>query len=220
MPTGPGYIDETTGKFISDPLGGLQGPLGPDTGNIDPNKEWEYSLTRPGVWTSKDGEEIDVSYMPDRDTAISGAELMKRAGAMPGGAKKPAPAKPGARPAAPGARPTTPGTPGTPGTNPAVDAITNLVNQQQQQQNALLNMMASDKSGVANIKSFKDLYGEDLFGGRYVPPSALGADDGVSGMPMPMQGMAQEQDGEDGGFSNGGRVNSTDVDTLLQILRG
>lgn len=216
MPTGPGYIDETTGKFISDPLGGLQGPLGPETGNIDPNKEWEYSLTRPGVWTSKDGEEIDVSYMPDRDTAISGGELMKRAGAMPGGAKKAAPAKPAARPTTPGAKPT------TSGTNPAVDAITNLVNQQQQQQNALLNMMASDKNEVANIKSFKDLYGEDLFGGRYVPPSALGANDGFSGMPMPMpmQGMAQEQDGEDGGFSNGGRVNSTDVDTLLQILRG
>jgi hypothetical protein len=137
---------------------------------------------------------------------------------MPGGAKKAAPAKPAARPTTPGARPTTSGTPGT---NPAVDAITNLVNQQQQQQNALLNMMASDKSGVANIKSFKELYGEDLFGGRYVPPSALGADDGFSGMPMsmPMQGMAQEQDDGNGGFSNGGRVNSTDVDTLLQILR-
>jgi hypothetical protein len=213
MPTGPGYIDETTGKFISDPLGGLQGPLGPETGNFDPNKEWEYSLTRPGVWTSKDGEEIDVSYMPDRDTAISGGELMKRAGAMPGGAKKAAPAKPAARPTTPGARPT------TPGTNPAVDAITNLANQQQQQQNALLNMMMSDKTEGAKIKSYKELFGEDLFGSSYIPPSALGASDGFSGMPMPMQGMQQEQDGEDGGFSNGGRVNSTDVDTLLQILR-
>ena len=212
MPTGPGYIDETTGKFISDPLGGLQGPLGPETGNIDPNKEWEYSLTRPGVWTSKDGEEIDVSYMPDRDTAISGAELMKRAGAMPGGAKKPAPAKPGARPAAP-TRPT------TSGVNPAVDAIANLANQQQQQQNSLLNMMMSDKTEGAKIKSYKELFGEDLFGSSYVPPSALGASDGFSGAPMPMQGMQQEQDFGDDEFSNGGRVNSTDVDTLLQILR-
>jgi hypothetical protein len=213
--SGPGYYNEITGEFVSDPLGGLQGPLGPETGNFDPNKEWEYSLTRPGVWTSKDGEEIDVSYMPDRDTAISGGELMRRAGAMPGGSKKTEPAKPAARPAAPGARPT------TPGVNPAVDAISNLANQQQQQQNALLNMMASDKSGVANIKSFKDLYGEDLFGGRYVPPSALGASDGFSGMPMamPMPGMGQEQDAGDDGFSNGGRVNNIDVDTLLQILR-
>jgi hypothetical protein len=209
----PGYYNEITGEFVSDPLGGIQGPLGPETGNFDPNKEWEYSLTRPGVWTSKDGEEIDVSYMPDRDTAISGGELMKRAGAMPGGAKKAAPAKPAARPTTPGARPT------TPGTNPAVDAITNLANQQQQQQNALLNMMMSDKTEGAKIKSYKELFGEDLFGSSYIPPSALGASDGFSGMPMPMQGMQQEQDGEDGGFSNGGRVNSTDVDTLLQILR-
>ena len=218
MPTNStsGYINEITGEFVPDPLGGLQGPLGPETGNIDPDKDWEYNLTRPGVWANKDGQEIDVSYMPDRDTAQTGGEIMRKAGVTPVGSKKAAPAKPAARPAAPGARPT------TSGTNPAVDAITNLVNQQQQQQNALLNMMASDKSGVANIKSFKDLYGEDLFGGRYVPPSALGADDGFSGMPMsmPMQGMAQEQNDGDGGFSNGGRVNSTDVDTLLQILRG
>jgi hypothetical protein len=213
----PGYYNEITGEFVSDPLGGIQGPLGPETGNFDPNKEWEYSLTRPGVWTSKDGEEIDVSYMPDRDTAISGGELMKRAGAMPGGAKKAAPAKPAARPTTPGAKPT------TSGTNPAVDAITNLANQQQQQQNSLLNMMMSDKTEGAKIKSYKELFGEDLFGGSYVPPSALGASDGFSGAPMPMQGMQQEQqeqnDGDDG-FSNGGRVNNTDVDTLLQILRG
>jgi hypothetical protein len=219
MPTNSnsGYYNEITGEFVSDPLGGIQGPLGPETGNIDPNKEWEYSLTRPGVWTSKDGEEIDVSYMPDRDTAISGAELMKRAGAMPGGAKKAAPAKPGARPAAP-TRPT------TPGTNPAVDAIANLANQQQQQQNSLLNMMMSDKTEGAKIKSYKELFGEDLFGSGYIPPSALGASDGFSGMPMQgVQGMQQEQQEQndgDGGFSNGGRVNGTDVDTLLQILRG
>jgi hypothetical protein len=216
-PTGPGYINEITGEFVSDPLGGLQGPLGPETGNFDPNKEWEYSLTRPGVWTSKDGEEIDVSYMPDRDTAISGGELMRRAGAMPGGSKKTEPAKPAAKPAAPtapGARPT------TPGVNPAVDAISNLANQQQQQQNSLLNMMMSDKTEGAKIKSYKELFGEDLFGGSYVPPSALGASDGFSGMPMQgMQGMQQEQDFGDDGFSNGGRVNNIDVDTLLQILR-
>jgi hypothetical protein len=184
--SGPGYYNEITGEFVSDPLGGIQGPLGPETGNFDPNKEWEYSLTRPGVWTSKDGEEIDVSYMPDRDTAISGGELMRRAGAMPGGSKKTEPAKPAAKPAAPtvpGARPT------TPGVNPAVDAISNLANQQQQQQNSLLNMMMSDKTEGAKIKSYKELFGKDLFGGSYVPPSALGASDGFSGMPM--QGMQQ-----------------------------
>jgi hypothetical protein len=216
--SGPGYYNEITGEFVSDPLGGIQGPLGPETGNFDPNKEWEYSLTRPGVWTSKDGEEIDVSYMPDQDTAISGGELMRRAGAMPGGSKKTEPAKPAARPAAPGAKPAAPGArPTTPGVNPAVDAISNLANQQQQQQNSLLNMMMSDKTEGAKIKSYKELFGEDLFGGSYVPPSALGASDGFSGMPM--QEMQQGQDSGDDEFSNGGRVNSTDVDTLLQILR-
>jgi hypothetical protein len=208
----PGDYDEITGEYISNPLGGLQRPLGPETGNLDPNQEWEYTLVRPGVWANKDGEEIDVSYMPDREIAQTGEEIMRNAGVMPGGGK-PA-AKPGAKPAAPAARP------GTPAGNPVVDAITNLANQQQNQQNALLNMMASDKNEVAKIKSFKELYGEDLFGGSYVPPSALGGSDGFSGMPMPMPGMGQEQDAGDDGFSSGGRVNNTDVDTLLQILRG
>jgi hypothetical protein len=80
-------------------------------------------------------------------------------------------------------------------------------------------MMMSDKTEGAKIKSYKELFGEDLFGSSYIPPSALGASDGFSGMPMPMQGMQQEQDSGDDEFSNGGRVNSTDVDTLLQILR-
>jgi hypothetical protein len=213
-PTGPGYYNEITGQFVSDPLGGIQGPLGSETGNIDPNQDWEYNLTRPGVWTNKDGQEIDVSYMPNRGTAQTGGEIMRKAGVTPVGSKKPEPAKPAARPAAPGARPT------ASGTNPAVDAIANLANQQQQQQNSLLNMMMSDKTEGAKIKSYKDLFGEDLFGSSYIPPSALGASDGFSGAPMPMQGMQQEQDGEDNGFSNGGRVNNIDVDTLLQILRG
>ena len=214
-----GYYDEITGEFIPGE-GPLQGPLGPETGNLDPDKEWEYNLVRPGVWANKDGEEIDVSYMPDRGTAQTGGEIMRNAGAMPGGGK-PA-AKPGAKPAAPTARPgARPGTAGTAG-NPAVDAIANLASQQQQQQNSLLNMMMNDKTEGAKIKSYKELFGEDLFGGNYVPPSALGAGDGFSGMPMamPMPGMGQEQDAGDDGFSNGGRVNSTDVDTLLQILRG
>jgi hypothetical protein len=209
-PTTPqtgGVYDEITGEFIPGE-GPLQGPLGPETGNIDPDKEWEYSLTKPGVWTSKDGEEIDLSYMPDRDTAMTGAELMKRAGAMPGGAKAPA------KTAAPGAKTATPTTPGAKtGTNPAVDAITNLANQQQQYQNSVLNMMMNDKNEVANIKSFKDLYGTDLFGSSYIPPSAMGAPTGYA--PAPQMQM-QDDDVEQ--FFKGGDV--SDINTLLQILRG
>ena len=206
-PTG-GVYNEITGEFIPGE-GPLQGPLGPETGNIDPNKEWEYSLTKPGVWTSKDGEEIDVSYMPDRDTAMTGAELIKRAGAMPGGAKA------GAKPPVGTAPKPVPGTtPTTKGVNPAVDAITNLANQQQQYQNSVLNMMMNDKNEVANIKSFKDLYGGDLFGGSYVPPSALGMPAGGNVM-MPQQ----NQDEQDNDFFDGGHVDDIDVDALLRILR-
>jgi hypothetical protein len=81
-------------------------------------------------------------------------------------------------------------------------------------------MMMNDKTEGAKIKSYKDLFGEDLFGGSYVPPSALGANDGFAGMPM--QVAPQQQNAEDygdDGFSNGGRVNNIDVDALLQILR-
>jgi hypothetical protein len=203
-PSTPGYYNEITGEFVPDENGGLRGPLGPETGNIDPDQKWEYSLTKPGVWTNDQGEEIDLSYMPDRDTAMTGKELMERAGAMPGGIKSPA--KGPAKPTTPGAK-----TPAT-GTNPAVDAITNLANQQQQYQNSVLNMMMNDKNEVANIKSFKDLYGEGLFGDTYVPPSALGNPTGFAQQP---QFQNQGNDVED--FFKGGDV--TDINTLLQILR-
>ena len=131
----------------------------------------------------------------------------------------------GSTPGTPGTKtgtPTTPGTAGTKtgtvGTNPAVDLITNLANQQQQQQNSLMNMMASSNNDVAHIKSYKELFGNGLFGDGYVPPSALGANDGFAGMPT--QESGQEQDAGDGVFSNGGRVDDFSVDALLQILRG
>lgn len=110
--------------------------------------------------------------------------------------------------------PTTPGAK-TPiaGKNPAVDAITNLANQQQDYRNSVLNMMMNDKAGVANIKSFKDLYGDSLFGDTYVPPSALGNATGFAPQP---QFQSQDNDVED--FFKGGDV--TDINTLLQILRG
>ena len=85
--------------------------------------------------------------------------------------------------------------------NPVVDAITNLAQQQNQQTN-LLNIMGS-KDQLANIKSYKDLYGYDLFGDNYVPPSA---------------GGLEAQDSEDD-FFNGGHVNDLSVDALLHILR-
>jgi hypothetical protein len=252
IPTGPGYYDEITGEFIPDENGGLQGPLGPETGNFDPNQEWEYSLTKPGVWTNKEGEEIDLSYMPDRDTAMTGAELMERAGASPGafrsGIRPPqgggsggAAPRPGGQPRPPVGgqprpptagqpRPTTGGGAGGAGAiagiiggilgggaggvnaggsrNPAVDTIAGLASQQQQ--NSMLNMMMNDKSEGAKIKSYKELFGEGLFGDTYVPPSARGYE------PAP-QPQFQSQDDDIEQFFRGGDV--TDIDTLLQILR-
>ena len=265
-PTGPGYYDEITGEFIPDENGGLQGPLGPETGNFDPNQEWEYSLTRPGVWTNKEGEEIDLSYMPDRDTAMTGAELMERAGASPGafrsGIRPPqgggsggAAPRPGGQPRPPVGgqprppiggqprpptagqpRPTTGGGAGGAGAvagiiggilgggaggvnagdprnppasrNPAVDTIAGLASQQQQ--NSMLNMMMNDKSEGAKIKSYKELFGESLFGDTYVPPSARGYE--------AAQPQFQSQDDDIEQFFRGGDV--TDINTLLQILRG
>ena len=81
--TGSGYYDEITGRYIKDDFGGLQNPLGADTGNLDPNSKWEYSLTRPGVWANDKGEEIDLSYLPNSEKTMTGAEIMTKAGAMP-----------------------------------------------------------------------------------------------------------------------------------------
>jgi hypothetical protein len=80
-----------------------------------------------------------------------------------------------------------------------VDAITGMVDQQNQQTN-LLNVMGG-KDQLANIKSYKDLYGQDLFGDNYIPPSAGGFEE-----------QSSEED-----FFNGGHVN--DLNALLQILR-
>ena len=81
--SGPGYYNEITGEYIKNDLGGLQNPLGPEVGNLDPNQTWEYSLTKPGVWTNDKGESIDLSYLPNTEKVMTGAEIMAKAGASP-----------------------------------------------------------------------------------------------------------------------------------------
>ena len=81
--TGSGYYDEITGRYIKDDLGGLTNPLGRETGNIDPNLEWEYNQTSPNVWTDKDGNSLDMSYLPNSQTALTGEQIMRSAGALP-----------------------------------------------------------------------------------------------------------------------------------------
>ena len=81
--TGPGYYNEITGKFIPSANGVVQSPLGNDTGNLDPNKQWEYNLTRPGVWADADGNELDMSYLPNSETTLTGEQIMRNANALP-----------------------------------------------------------------------------------------------------------------------------------------
>jgi hypothetical protein len=83
--SGQGYYDEITGKFIKDDLGGLLNPLDNTTGNFNPTKDWEYKLTKPGVWTNDEGDVKDMTYLPNTETALTGDEIMRRAGALPGG---------------------------------------------------------------------------------------------------------------------------------------
>jgi hypothetical protein len=85
--TGSGYYDEITGRYIKDDLGGLTNPLGYETGNIDPNLEWEYNQTSPNVWTDKDGNVLDMSYLPNSQTALTGQQIMEKAGALPNSTK-------------------------------------------------------------------------------------------------------------------------------------
>ena len=99
--TGSGYYDEITGRYIKDDFGGLQNPLGADTGNLDPNSKWEYSLTRPGVWANDKGEEIDLSYLPNSEKTMTGAEIMEKAGAMPNSTKTTSTSKTATTPATP-----------------------------------------------------------------------------------------------------------------------
>lgn len=105
------------------------------------------------------------------------------------------------------------GTAGATGTDP-LSAL-----QQQTSNAALLNLLGS-KPELANIKSYKELFGEDLFGGKYVPPSAGGtqsealADYGSADNPSTALQNEDEQQ-----LFTGGHVDDFDVDALLQILR-
>jgi hypothetical protein len=137
--TGPGYYDEITGEYIKSDLGGLQNPLGYETGNIDPNLEWEYNQTRPGVWTNGQGEEIDLSYLPNSQTALTGEEIMQRAGAMPGGSG---------------------GTKTTAKTSSGVDveALAKLLGGNQAPQT----IQAASQDPYADIKLMQEMFGPDI----------------------------------------------------------
>ena len=105
------------------------------------------------------------------------------------------------------------GTAGATGTATGTDPLSAL---QQQASNASLLNFLGGKPELANIKSFKELFGEGLFGDSYVPPSAGGS------QAAPVQyadlGTASQNEDEQQLFT-GGHVDDFDVDALLQILR-
>ena len=138
--TGSGYYDEITGRYIKDVLGGLRNPLGYETGNIDPNLEWEYNQTSPNVWTDKDGNSLDMSYLPNSQTALTGEEIMQRAGALPSGNKT-----------------TTQKTGNTKTTASGEDLASLLLAPGAQQV-----MQAPSQDPYANIKSMEDVFGNDI----------------------------------------------------------
>jgi hypothetical protein len=100
--SGQGYYNEITGEFVQNPLGALSGPLDNDVGNLDPDSKWEYSLKKPGVWVNDKGQEIDLSYLPNTQKTMTGAQIMKKAGATAGGARTATTAKKTTKPAASG----------------------------------------------------------------------------------------------------------------------
>ena len=113
-----------------------------------------------------------------------------------------------------GNQPTTPGgTAGATGTATGTDPLSVL--QQQASNASLLNLLGS-KPELANIKSFKELFGEGLFGDSYVPPSAGGAQ--AAPVQYADSGTASQNEDEQQLFT-GGHVDDFDVDALLQILR-
>jgi len=82
IPTGntPGYYDEITGKFVEDPLGGLQGPLDNTSGtNISSMEGYSYDPTTQ-TWTMPDGSQV-TSITGVTNGAVTGADLLSNAGA-------------------------------------------------------------------------------------------------------------------------------------------
>jgi hypothetical protein len=80
-----GYYDEITGKFISDPLGGLTGELTNETSgtNADSMKGYTYDKAT-GTWTTPTGGVYKPDTAPSNKVK-SGAQVMVDAGALPRG---------------------------------------------------------------------------------------------------------------------------------------
>jgi hypothetical protein len=77
-----GYYNEITGKFVTDPLGGLTEPLTNATSgtNIGSMAGYDYDPIS-GNWTTPDGE--IVKTLVTENPVTSGGDIMRNAGALP-----------------------------------------------------------------------------------------------------------------------------------------
>jgi hypothetical protein len=160
--TGPGYYDEITGRYIQDPLGGLQNPLGKDSGTRDPSLPWEYNQTSKDVWQDADGNVVDLSYIPSSQQTQTGKEIMDSAGVKPV-AGKPVAVKPGA------GKPNAPGAPSNPNAAPQnpnaqnqgldVNALMAILGAGQQ---AAPMVVSSGQENAADIELMENIFGPTM----------------------------------------------------------
>lgn len=146
--SGPGYYDEISGRYIQDPLGGMQGPLDNTSGTRDPLLPWEYNQTSKDVWTSDSGDQIDLTGIPSSQQTQTGAEIMQSAGAT-------APKKPAGKGSEAGAPAKTPGTPGQ---NVDFNQLMSLLGEQQ----AAPTIVTSGQDNSADVQLMEDIFGTSL----------------------------------------------------------
>jgi len=73
--TGPGYYNEATGEFVSDPSGGLQTPLDNTSGtNLDSMKDYKYDVAT-NTWTSPDGEVVTLNDLSNTRTPLDTSSM-------------------------------------------------------------------------------------------------------------------------------------------------
>jgi hypothetical protein len=199
-----GYIDETTGHWIDTSTGkeidtGRSGPLTNDnSGNLNSMKDWSVDQ-KTGQWTHTDpvtGETTVYDYKtPVTGTALTGQQIMDRAGAgtPTSGTKTTATQNP-----AGGTKTTTPAA-STPAA--AVAAIPSWYGLNP------ADVVKADKNDVAHIKSFKELFGHELFGDDKVPASS------AQDQNVPEADVLKALE-DTNNYASGG-----DIHALLQLLR-
>jgi hypothetical protein len=195
-----GYIDETTGHWIDTTTGqeidtGRPGPLTNDnSGNLSSMKDWSFD-DKTGQWTRTDpvtGEKTVYDYKtPITGTAKTGADIEKSANAGPSSSSQtqtpPKTQTPSSSAAAAAAAAAT-AIPSWYGLNPA-------------------DVVKADKNDVAHIKSFKELFGHELFGDDKVPASS------AQDQNVPEADVLKALE-DTNNYASGG-----DIHALLQLLR-